>query len=80
MNCIESFRQYVFYGFRDKLDRKRPKSANFQNFKGFTFSSNLNVVFAKCSYNLCQLLTKLVLYKGISDTTRLFKTHIDGNF
>jgi hypothetical protein len=47
----------IFYGFRDKLDRKRPKSANFQNFKGFTFSSKLNVIFAKCSYNLCLLLT-----------------------
>ena len=43
----------IFYGFRDKLDRNRPKSANFQNFKGFAFSSYLNVVFAKFLHITC---------------------------
>ena len=28
---------YFSYSFRDKLDRKRPKSANIRHFKGFTF-------------------------------------------
>jgi len=31
----------IFYGFRDKLDRKRQKSAHFQNLKVY-FSSNFN--------------------------------------
>jgi hypothetical protein len=45
MECLQI--SSTFYGFRDKLDRKRPKSAIFQKFESFTFSLNFNAVFCE---------------------------------
>ena len=84
--CVESFRRYVggfpvFYDFWGKLDRKRPKSANFQNLKVLIFHPMLMQVLQCPSwwtinkYYFSSKRDQLLKYLHIRKLHRMFIFH-----